>query len=52
MREFPDDPSFKCELCGQWMPDALLAEHMELHGYDLRVEIANADIVDLTGEDD
>lgn len=50
MREFEDDPAAKCELCQQWMPVALLTEHMETHGYDLREEIASAEVVDLTGE--
>jgi hypothetical protein len=50
MREFEDDPSGKCELCGQWMPIVLLVEHMHGHGLDLRYEIVDAEIVDLTGE--
>lgn len=49
MREFPGDPACRCELCGQWMPTALLTEHMALHGYD-PVELQDAEIVDETGE--
>jgi hypothetical protein len=49
VREFADDPAAKCELCGQWMPAALLTEHMALHGYDPAL-FGDAEIEDHTGE--
>jgi ferritin-like protein len=54
VRESENDPTamVRCELCAQptWLNPADLTRHMDEHGYDLREEIAGAEIVDLTGE--
>lgn len=51
MEPFSDDPRWvMCEMCDEWVGSLRLTEHMDGHGYDLRDEIANAEVVDLTGE--
>jgi hypothetical protein len=45
-----DEPEMKCETCRQRLPSSELVGHMDGHGINLRDEIANAEIVDLTGD--
>lgn len=51
MSGFEDaDRWVKCDFCGRSILAADPTDHMGTHGYDLRDEIANAEVVDLTGE--
>ena len=45
-REFDDEPAGRCELCGQEMPMALIAEHLSTAHYINSDDIASAPVVD------